>query len=817
MKRKRLYGILLITFLMILVMLCKGSRLFGSTTDWYNQHVVFADFFRLLASTGTMSSSLAVQLGAGMNLFHLSYYGLFNPLLYGSLLVPFLDMSFYLSFLNLLLYFISCYLCYRFLQFHTSPSISLAGSILFACASPVLFHFHRQYMFVNYFPFLFLAFFAIQKKRGWLLSLSMFLIILTSYFFAFPCLVSIVLYYLYIRKKKDSFDKEFFYSIVSGCLLSGFMVIPTFFALLDGARGISSNVILISLFLPNPTFWTSLYNPYGLGMGIIFLFSLFLALFRGKKKERRLSIVLICLSCFSLFVYLFNGLLYTRSKALIPFLPLAILLCVVMIKDWQESRKLRPYQFVIFFVIVFISYFVVYRTSSYGNLMLVDFVLFLIGLLSFWKWNKKEILLGAVCLSACISVLAVNLEESYLPTDVLKTDEDVRTLVQSEERELPYRSINLLDPQYSLNQVYASDYWSSNIYSSTSNSYYDAFLPDVWKYDFTFANHLMVGPSRSVLFQTLMGERYLVGDLEGEYPGYQFQSSLDELGYFENEQVLPMFYTTNTVYSRNSFDISSYGSQIASLFSGVIAEEGELLPVVEELSVTDVLGLDTEYTIAFTEDTSFEIPVLEGSNDDAFILSFDVNEDACSNDSGKVITINGMSNLVACKDYLYSGHHTHFAYHLLNNEQKFSVTMSAGEYTISNIRLWKISMNDVTRFVRSVGHPSDFQMNGNEMSFEISSDDDGYLVSTLPYDRNYRILIDGKEVETEIVNTAFLGAPISAGTHQVTIVYQDSGIVLGVICSVTGVILLGFIIISKGMKYNENQKFKKRGPKKIKA
>ena len=124
--------------------------------------------------------------------------------------------------------------------------------------------------------------------------------------------------------------------------------------------------------------------------------------------------------------------------------------------------------------------------------------------------------------------------------------------------------------------------------------------------------------------------------------------------------------------------------------------------------------------------------------------------------------------------------------------------MSAGEYTITNIRLWKISMNDVTRFVRSVGHPSDFQMNGNEMSFEISSDDDGYLVSTLPYDRNYRILIDGKEVETEIVNTAFLGAPISAGTHQVTIVYQDSGIVLGVICSVSGVIPLGFIIISKG-------------------
>ena len=36
---------------------------------------------------------------------------------------------------------------------------------------------------------------------------------------------------------------------------------------------------------------------------------------------------------------------------------------------------------------------------------------------------------------------------------------------------------------------------------------------------------LMVGPSRSILFQTLMGERYLVGDLEGEYPGYQFQSS----------------------------------------------------------------------------------------------------------------------------------------------------------------------------------------------------------------------------------------------------------------------------------------------------
>ena len=817
MKKKRLYGILFITFLMILVMLCKGSRLFGSTTDWYNQHVVFADFFRLLASSHALPSSLAIQLGAGMNLFHLSYYGLFNPLLYGSLLVPFLDMSFYLSFLNLLLYFVSCYLCYRFLQFHTSPSISLAGSILFACASPVLFHFHRQYMFVNYFPFLFLSFFAIQKRQGWVLSISLFLIILTSYFFALPCLVSIVLYYLYIRKKNDPFDKEFVYSIISGCLLSGFMVVPTFFSLLDGARGVSSNVIFISLFLPNPTFWTALYNPYGLGMGIIFLFSLFLAFFRGKKKERRLAIVLICLSCFSVFVYLFNGFLYTRSKALIPFLPLAVLLCVVMIKDWQESRKLRPYQFAIFFLIIFISYFAVYRTSSYGTLMLVDLVLFLIGLLSFWKWKKKELLLGAVCLSACVSVLAVNLEESYLPTDVLKTDEDVRTLVQSEERELPYRSTNLLDPQYSLNQVYASDYWSSNIYSSTSNSYYDSFLQNIWKYDFTFANHLMVGPSRSILFQTLMGERYLIGDLEGEYPGYQFRSSLDEIGYFENNQVLPMFYTTSMVYDRNSFDISSYGSQIASLFSGVVAEKGTLLPVVEELSVTDVFGLDTEYTLAFTEDESFEIPVLEGSNDDVFILSFDVNEDACSADSGKVITINGMSNFVACKDYLYSGHHTHFAYHLLNDTQTLTVTMSAGEYHISNLRLWKISMNDITNFVRSVGHPSEFQMNGNEMSFEISSDGEGYLVSTLPYDRNYRILIDGIEVTPEIVNTAFLGAPISNGTHQVTIIYQDSSIVLGVICSVSGVVLLGFILIRKGMKYNENKKFKKRGQKKVKA
>ena len=49
---------------------------------------------------------------------------------------------------------------------------------------------------------------------------------------------------------------------------------------------------------------------------------------------------------------------------------------------------------------------------------------------------------------------------------------------------------------------------------------------------------------------------------------------------------------------------------------------------------------------------------------------------------------------------------------------------------------------------------------------------DGYLITSFPIQRGYRVWVDGKECPVETVNQAFLGVPLSAGTHEIRILYE---------------------------------------------
>ena len=42
---------------------------------------------------------------------------------------------------------------------------------------------------------------------------------------------------------------------------------------------------------------------------------------------------------------------------------------------------------------------------------------------------------------------------------------------------------------------------------------------------------------------------------------------------------------------------------------------------------------------------------------------------------------------------------------------------------------------------------------------------DGWFITSIPYDKHFKIYIDGKETEIQKVNTAFLGCKIESGNH----------------------------------------------------
>ena len=192
MKNKDYNYLWLTLIAIIVILLFMGSNMFGSKTDWLSQHSVFPEYFRMLFyETGNLFPNLALNLGAGQNIFNFSYYGLFNPLYMISYFLPFVDMVNYIMFMSMIIVLIGTLLMYYFLKSKFNNKISFIGSLLYLFACPIIFHAHRHVMFVNYMPFLILALIGVDnyfKKNKSLLLIISILGIFNNRFVCYICL-----------------------------------------------------------------------------------------------------------------------------------------------------------------------------------------------------------------------------------------------------------------------------------------------------------------------------------------------------------------------------------------------------------------------------------------------------------------------------------------------------------------------------------------------------------------------------------------------------------------------------------------------------
>lgn len=81
---------------------------FGAKVDWINQHSVIPDYFRRrFYETGSLLPDFAWNIGGGQNIYHLSYYGLFSPVVLLSFFLPFIRMDYYIMGSSILSYIVS--------------------------------------------------------------------------------------------------------------------------------------------------------------------------------------------------------------------------------------------------------------------------------------------------------------------------------------------------------------------------------------------------------------------------------------------------------------------------------------------------------------------------------------------------------------------------------------------------------------------------------------------------------------------------------------------------------------------------------------
>lgn len=826
-------------FVVIIALVTKGKYMYGSTTDWQNQYWVFSDYFRkLFYSTHDLFPNFALQVGAGQNIYNFSYYGLYNPIILISYLLPFVGMMDYIMASSIVVVIISVSLFYFWLKSHRYERvICFSASFLFLCAAPLTFQSHRQIMFMDYMPFLLIALFGMdqyfRKKRGIALIIGVFLMVLTSYYFSVGGLAVLAIYaiYKYLQEYRFRAWKTLFLHafnvaarMLLGVLLASFLLLPTLSALLSGRSSTLKGTLFgIGLFVPDLSASGFLYSSYTVGLTAIAIVAVVMGLLRRNKADFFLSAVIVVAMLFPIFRFILNGGLYLDEKVFIPFLPITCLPAAAFFRQISQGKirmKSLVAAFAVLGVILFQS-----RDWSLEKLFLIDSAVTAAAVIVFTKLRNKFILYIPIIAIAAFVCLNGNLKDELLSAvqknhDFSAERQAVMEMVQDKDSGF-YRTVDNVEPLADINLITDMGDYQSTVYSSIYNKTYYGLYYDLFNNEMTFRNSLMVNATDNILFHLYMGTKYFV--TENNPPvGYKLVGKKGFLSVYENKDVFPLGYVTDHLMSESEFSKLEYPYNIEALLRNAVVSTGnntdsttDIEPVSDPVSNISSVTSDgltcTQasggYNISATEGATMSLqlkkPIKSGQ---ILILRFRMANQEKYNDTA--ITINGVKNKLTCSSWKYQNNNYEFDYVLSSGTDTGSLdlTFQEGDYEIRNIQAYTLDYSSISSLSSEVD-PFEVDMDqtkGDVIEGTVNAKKDGYFILNVPYDKGFHITVDGKSITYEKANEAFIGFPIAKGKHVVQVEYAAPGLKAGMVASVAAAaVFLVFIFCTARRKKRE--------------
>lgn len=802
--------------------------IFGAKVDWLSQHSVLPDYFRQqFYATGKLFPEFAANLGGGQNIYHFAYYGLYSPLILPSYLLPFVKMSDYIMAVSITGLTASVLLFYYWLKSRkTDAGTAFILSLMFLLAGPMIGQYSGQIMFVDYMPFLCLALIGVdryfeQEKSG-LFTVSVFLMIMTSFYFSIGGMLSLVLYGLhrYFEQREEnrvtvrSFLRDglcFVRSMILAVLMSGFFLVPTALAL-TGGRSKEQNTSFASFFIPQITVERFAYSIYGIGLTTLVITVLLTGLLYRKVYEKVLTYGCVIVLVIPVFAYLLNGGLYIRDKVFIPFLPL---LCYLISIYLEKCRK-RELSFIAGMIPYIITTIFVYMArnqfvskgigKSIWKVLLAESILFLICYVLYCAMKRyhkeaKEILMLALPSVIC---LAVTMNTFYqMKPDRYVSRKLYRDVVGEQNRQAVKEALKDDDGYYrteqmgsddenaaDLNRIWDVDQNITSIYSSAYNPDYQTFRQKTFGLEEPFRNGMMQSVSKNPVFQRMMGVRYIVSD--SDVPGYTLVKKCGTIGIYQNKDAAPVMYATDRVMTEEEYKKLAFPyNQTAFLEYAVVGEHTEssdqnIMTAYEPVS----LKMANNRTTGGAEQKMMQ---QEGQKQILF-LRFRV--DNAHPNKDVAVWINGIRNKLSAKDHVYYNENKIFTYAvpLKDGEDNISVTFGKGKYRLRHVQAYLGSLPERSELLyQSEIQVDKKQTEDNVIQGTIRVKKDGWFITSIPYDKHFKIYIDGKETEIQKVNTAFLGCKIESGNHEVKIIYHAPGATTGKVLSLIGI--AGFVLV----------------------
>lgn len=830
---------------------CGRYGVFGSKVDWISQHSVLPDYFRQqFYNTGQLFPEFAANIGGGQNIYNFAYYGLYSPVVLISYFLPFVKMSDYMTAAGVISLIAAVLLFYKWLLRRGITSrLSFLTALLFLLSGPMIYHSYNQIMFVNYMPFLCLAFLGVdryfEKQKAGLYTISVFLMILTSFYFSIGGMFALVLYVIYrYTEGKEKLGENikilgfvsdgfrFLLPMLTAVLMSAVLLVPTAMALAGGREG-GHKTALSALLIPEIPIFRVVYTPYGIGLTTLAITVLITGLTYRKLYEKFLHIACIAILTVPLFAYLLNGGLYIRDKVMIPFLPL---LCY-LIATYLEKQKRREISFWAGGLPFLLTIVLVYmgreqgKCSEYLGWVLMDALAMLVCYLIFY-WKKFDWVLIVVPIGFLALYGVVLHKSADKMIEPAFYEEVTNKQIGTEMEELTEKENGFYRMEQSgttsenatnLNRIWNMQQYVSSIYSSSYNAAYQKFRTETFLVEQPFRNVLMQSVTENPIYQKLMGVKYILS--KQEITGYQQEKKVGDVTVYKNEEVLPIAYVTNQMISEKAYeDLAFPYSQLAFLRFAVgksvndtvnpkevlnsqAKETGAEIPMEDAQAIEKV---EDGYHIKSKEIQNVKLKISEeAQKEEILFVQFELKNYKRSKDVS--VWLAGVKNKLSAGSHIYYNGNTTFTYavNLKAGQTEVNLGLGAGNYEIRNLRCYIGNTDESLKTLcQSEFRMDKAQTKGNRIVGSVDGVKDGYLITSIPYDEHFEVKIDGKDVKYEKVNTAFLGVKMPDGTHEVEIVYHAPGLKMGKVLSVTGLLLLaGMMLWNKKKAYKPLDKY----------
>lgn len=321
--------------------------------------------------------------------------------------------------------------------------------------------------------------------------------------------------------------------------------------------------------------------------------------------------------------------------------------------------------------------------------------------------------------------------------------------------------------------------------------------------------------SGNAAVDSLLGIKYVIGseseDTNGALPGLNSISNLYSLyttknGYavYENPYVLPIAYRTETYIKDFEFDRNEY-----SPFKNVNKLAGYMLGKENVRLYETCQYFTNEGTLRSTSvDDEGGKSFYKYDNNSSGVFYFTVTAHTDGNvymclpspyTTSATLTVNnkeimtdffqGESNRIIDLGYYERGE-------IVNVELSFShYRLYIWDTQDYFVQINENTLKSVTDTLKmgglQISEYSDTKIEGT-----VNSVSDGCIFTTIPYDSNWNVYVDGERVETYMLADALLGFDISAGEHTVELKYVHKPFVTGLIIGAFGIglfILLCFL------------------------